>query len=324
MAYYIVFAVFSAAFLSALAIYLVLSEKMGIRNRRIKQRLNALTSEGSAEEEEILYPILRDDKLSEIPTVNRILSKFRFSHNLQRLIDQAGIPVKAGALVLGILSLGGLAFLLVLYLLNNLILAFVAAFVAGSLPYLYVRRRKRKRKEEFESLLPEAMDIMTNALKAGFSFESALSMVAREIPDPVGIEFAVAFEEQNLGTSLSEALSNMEKRIESEDLDLFITALLIQRKTGGNLVEILEKIGNTIRERFRLRREVRIFTAQGRFSGFILVLLPMVVAVAISVLNPEYLKILLVERIGNYLLGGAIIMQIVGIWLIRRIINIQI
>jgi tight adherence protein B len=324
MAYYIVFAVFSAAFLSALAIYLVLSEKMGIRNRRIKQRLNALTSETAAEEEEILYPILRDDKLSEIPTVNRILSKFRFSHNLQRLIDQAGIPVKAGALVLGILSLGGLAFLLVLYLLNNLILAFVAAFVAGSLPYLYVRRRKRKRKEEFESLLPEAMDIMTNALKAGFSFESALSMVAREIPDPVGIEFAVAFEEQNLGTSLSEALSNMEKRIESEDLDLFITALLIQRKTGGNLVEILEKIGNTIRERFRLRREVRIFTAQGRFSGFILVLLPMVVAVAISVLNPEYLKILLVERIGNYLLGGAIIMQIVGIWLIRRIINIQI
>jgi tight adherence protein B len=324
MAYYIVFAVFSAAFLSALAIYLVLSEKMGIRNRRIKQRLNALTSETAAEEEEILYPILRDDKLSEIPTVNRILSKFRFSHNLQRLIDQAGIPVKAGALVLGILSLGGLAFLLVLYLLNNLILAFVAAFVAGSLPYLYVRRRKRKRKEEFESLLPEAMDIMTNALKAGFSFESALSMVAREIPDPVGIEFAVAFEEQNLGTSLSEALSNMEKRIESEDLDLFITALLIQRKTGGNLVEILEKIGNTIRERFRLRREVRIFTAQGRFSGFILVLLPMVVAVAISVLNPEYLKILLVERIGNYLLGAAIIMQIVGIWVIRRIINIQV
>jgi tight adherence protein B len=324
MAYYIVFAVFSAAFLSALAIYLVLSEKMGIRNRRIKQRLNALTSETAAEEEEIFYPILRDDKLSEIPTVNRILSKFRFSHNLQRLIDQAGIPMKAGALVLGILSLGGLAFLLVLYLLDNLLLAFVAAFIAGSLPYLYVRRRKRKRKEEFESLLPEAMDIMTNALKAGFSFESALSMVAREIPDPVGIEFAVAFEEQNLGASLSEALSNMEKRIESEDLGLFITALLIQRKTGGNLVEILEKIGNTIRERFRLRREVRIFTAQGRFSGFILVLLPMVVAVAISVLNPEYLKILLVERIGNYLLGAAIIMQIVGIWLIRRIINIQI
>jgi len=324
MAHYIVFAVFSAAFLSALAIYLVLSEKMGIRNRRIKQRLNALTSETAAEEEEILYPILRDDKLSEIPTVNRILSKFRFSHNLQRLIDQAGIPVKAGALVLGILSLGGLAFLLVLYLLNNLILAFVAVFVAGSLPYLYVRRRKRKRKEEFESLLPEAMDIMTNALKAGFSFESSLSMVAREIPDPVGIEFAVAFEEQNLGASLSEAFSNMEKRIESEDLSLFITALLIQRKTGGNLVEILEKIGNTIRERFRLRREVRIFTAQGRFSGFILVLLPMVVAVAISFLNPEYLKILLVERIGNYLLGAAIIMQIVGIWVIRRIINIQI
>ena len=323
MLYHIVFAVFSAAFLSAVAVYLVLSEKVGMRNRRVRTRLEALASD-TDREEEIAYPLLRDDKLSEIPAMNRILSRFRFSRNLQRLLDQAGVPMKAGALVLGMLSLGGLAFLLVNILLHSLLLAFAAALVAGSLPYIYVRRRRRKRREEFESLLPEAVDVMTNALKAGFSLESALSMVAREIPDPLGIEFAIAFEEQNLGASLSESLTNMQERVQSEDLGLFTTALLIQKKAGGSLAEVLEKIGLTIRERFRLRKEVKIFTAHGRASGFILVLLPLIMAGAILMLNPEYLKVLLVERAGNYLLGAAILMQIAGILVIRRIVDIRV
>ena len=322
MLYHIAIAVFSAAFLSALAVYLLLGEKVGRRNRRVRQRLDDLASE--TREKEVLYPILRDDKLSEIPTINRLLSKFKFSQNLQHLIDQSGIPMKAGALVLGMLSLGGLVFILVLHFLNISLIALVSGLIAGSLPYFYVRKKRKKRQEEFESLLPEAIDMITNALKSGFSLESSLSMVAKEIPDPLGIEFAVAFEEQNLGVGFSDVLTNMGERVQSEDLGLFITALLIQKKTGGNLVEILEKIGNTIRERFRLRREVRIFTAQGRFSGFVLVLLPIVMAVAITAINPGYLKILVQERIGNYLLCAAIGMQIIGIWVVRRIVNIKI
>jgi tight adherence protein B len=323
MLLHIAFAVFSAAFLSALAVYLVLSEKVGGRNRRVKMRLEGLAAETTTDRE-VTYPILRDDKLSEIPTINRILSKFRFSKQLQLLIDQAGIPMKAGALILGMLSLGGLVFLLAFELLDSRLLALLVGLIAFSLPYFYVRRKKRKRQEDFESLLPEAIGMITNALKSGFSLESALSMAAREIRDPLGIEFAIAFEEQNLGVGLSEALTNMGKRVESEDLGLFTTALLIQKKTGGNLVEILEKIGNTIRERFRLKKEVRIFTAQGRFSGFVLVLLPIVMAIAIYILSPEYLKTLLVERVGNYLLGGAIILQLIGIWVIRRIVDVRV
>jgi tight adherence protein B len=322
MLHQIVLAVFSAAFLAAVAVYLIFSEKLGKRHRRIRARLNKLVSE-TAEEKEAVFAILRDDKLSEIPTVDRILSKFRFSRDLQRIIDQAGVPMKAGALILGMLSLGGLAFLLVLTLLKGLPFAFLAALFGLSLPYLYILRKKKKRTEEFESLLPEAIDMMTNALKSGFSLESALNMVAREIPDPLGIEFAITFEEQNLGIGLSEAMRNMQKRIESEDLSLFTTALLIQKKTGGNLVEILEKIGSTMRERFRLKREVKIFTAQGRFSGFVLVLLPIIMALAILTINPEYLKVLLVERVGNYLLAAAVIMQILGVWIIKRIVNIR-
>jgi tight adherence protein B len=323
MILHIALAVFSAAFLSAVAIYLLFSEKLGKRHRAVRRRLEGLTAETHSEEEAV-YPILRDDKLSGIPAMNRILSRFRFSQNLQRLIDQAGIPMKAGVLVLGMLSLGGLMFLLVLSLLNNILLALAAGLAAASIPYIYVRRRKTTRQRDFESLLPEAIDLITNALKSGFSLESSLSMVSKEIPDPLGIEFAIAFEEQNLGVGLIDALSNMEKRVESEDLGLFTTALAIQKRTGGNLVEILEKIGNTIRERFQLKRQVRVFTAQGRLSGFVLVLLPIVTAFVILAINPEYLKVLLVEKAGNFLLGGAIIMQILGIWVIRRIVDVKI
>lgn len=319
----IALAVFSAAFLAAVAIYLLFSEKLGKRNRAIRKRLEGLTAETPVEGE-AFYPILRDDKLSGIPAMNRILSGFRFSQNLQRLIDQAGVPMKAGALILGMLSLGGLLFLLVLSFLDSILLALAAGLAAAILPYIYVRRQKTKRQREFESLLPEAIDLITNALKSGFSLESSLSMVSKEIPDPVGIEFAIAFEEQNLGVGLTDALSNMEKRVESEDLGLFTTALTIQKKTGGNLVEILEKIGGTIRERFQLKRQVRVYTAQGRLSGFVLVLLPIVTAVVLLAINPEYLKVLLVERAGNFLLGGALIMQILGIWVIRRIVDIRI
>jgi tight adherence protein B len=172
--------------------------------------------------------------------------------------------------------------------------------------------------------LPEAVDLITNALKSGFSLETALRMAAREIPDPLGIELGVAFEEQNLGMSLTEAFSNLGNRVQSEDLNLFITALMIHKKIGGNLAEVLEKIGNTIRERFRLEREVKIFTAQGRLSGFILVLLPILVAVVILVFNPGYLKILWMEKVGKYLVGIAVIMQLLGIWVINRIVNIRI
>lgn len=318
----IVFAVFAAAFLSTVAVYLIIREKVGLRNRRIRRRLDALAADTSVEED-VIVPILRDASLSKIPAVNRLLSKFRFFHDLQRLIEQAGVPMKAGALVLAMLSLGGLLFLFFLNLMDNILIALAVGFIVGSLPYLYVRVKRKKRREEFDSFLPEALDLMTNALKSGFSLEAALKMVAREVPDPVGIEFGIAFEEQNLGATLTEALANMTNRVQSNELSLMVTALLIHKKTGGNLAEILERIADTIRERFRLEREVKVHTSYGRFSGFILVLLPIVVAIILLIISPDYLKILWDEKVGRYLLGTAIIMQIIGIWVINRIVNIR-
>lgn len=319
----IIFSVFAAIFLGTVAVFLVLREKVGSRNKTIRNRLDALSAT-HAEEEEVVYPILKDDKLSEIPTLNRFLSRFRFSQNLQRLIDQSGVSMKAGALVLAMLSLGGLIFLIMDHYLNHILASLVIAIIGGSIPYHYIKRRIKKRREEFESQLPDAIDLMTNALKAGFSLESALRMVAHEVPDPVGIEFGIAFEEQNLGVSLTDALMNMTKRVQSDELNLMVAALLIHKKTGGNLAEVLEKIGNTIRVRFRMEREVKIHSAHGRLSGFVLVVLPIIAAIAIFSISPEYLKVLLVERVGNYLLVAAIIMQIIGMWAIKRIVNIRV
>ncbi|KPK99277.1 MAG: hypothetical protein AMJ90_09565 [candidate division Zixibacteria bacterium SM23_73_2] len=319
----IIFSVFAATFLGTVAVFLVLKEKVGTRNQRIRRRLNALSA-SHAETEEVVYPILRDDKLSEIPTVNLILSRFRFSQNLQRLIDQSGVSIKAGALVLAMLSLGGLIFLIVDHYTNNVLIALVVAIIGGSLPYHLIKMKIRKRRGEFESQLPEAIDLMTNALKAGFSLEASLRMVAHEIPDPLGIEFGIAFEEQNLGVGLTDALMNMTRRVKSDELNLMVAALLIHKRTGGNLAEVLEKIGSTIRDRFRMEREVRIYSAHGRLSGVVLVVLPIIAAIALFTISPEYLKVLLEERVGNYILGAAIIMQILGIWAINRIVNIKV
>jgi tight adherence protein B len=221
------------------------------------------------------------------------------------------------------LSLGALLMLLGYHMLHDMLIS-VAMGIAGiAIPYLYLIVKKRKRLEEFEGQLPEALDMIVNALKAGFSFDSSLRMVVQEIPDPLGLEMAITYEEQNLGIELSEALNNLKMRVPSDDLEIFLTALLIHKKTGGNLAEVLNKTAKTIRDRLRLKREVKTKTVHGRFSGMVLILLPIIMAIAIYLLNPEYVMVLIKEKIGNYLLIAAILMQIIGIFVIRKIVNIR-
>ena len=322
MLFWILIMIFAAAALATFAFTLVLRGKMGTHSRNVKRRLDDMTARYG--EDTVTPSIIRDDKLSQIPLVNRILQKFNFSKAIKRTIDQAGMNMNTGTVVLGTLSLAALLFLILLQITNSILLGFVAAIVGGVQPYFYLQYRKRKRRDQFESLLPEALDMVTNALKSGFSFETALKMVAQEIPDPLGFEFAMTFEEQNLGVSLGEALGNLRERMPSDDLDLFITALMIHKKTGGNLAEILEKTANTIRERFKLKREIRTKTAHGRFSGLVLVLMPLGMIAAILIMSPDYFMILIHEKIGNYFLGAAVIMQLLGIWVIRRIVDIKI
>jgi tight adherence protein B len=221
------------------------------------------------------------------------------------------------------LSIAGTLFLLVVQLFGLVVIAVISAVVGGAIPYLYLRSKRSKRVNEFNEFLPDALDIITNALRVGFSFESTLTMVAEEVPDPLGIEFAKTFQEQNLGKEMSEALENLRKRVPSDDLNLFITALLIHKKTGGNLAEVLQKTANTIRDRFKFQREVKTKTAHSRASGIVLVFLPIAMIGIILLLNPAYFMILINEKAGNYALGVALVMQVVGILIIKRITNIR-
>jgi tight adherence protein B len=315
--------VFAAVFSSTIAIYLILRRKLGRESKQINRRLSGLASAEDGQDE-FLLSIMKDTKMSKIPLLDQLLNKLRFARKIQWLIIQAGSSINPGTLILSMLSLGGLSCLLVFQLTHLLIFALVMGFTGGTLPLIFLHVKRRKRIELFESLLPEALDMLTNALKSGFSFDSALRMVAQEIPDPLGTEMAITYEEQNLGIELSDALNNLRQRVPSDDLDILINAILIHKKTGGNLAEILNKTGTTIRDRIKLKKEVRTKTIHGRFSGMVLILLPLIMAAAMYVIFPGYLMILIKDRVGNYLLIAAIIMQLIGIAVIRKIVNIKI
>lgn len=314
--------VLAAVFFASLTVYFTLETRFNRQARATKKRLEEVNASGSPTQ--AASTLLREDRLSTIPFLNRVLLTKSAGEHLKRLIIQAGAKTNPGTVSLSMLTMGSMGFLITQYLTQNILFGFIALPVIGSLPYIYLRHRRSRRIRDFEELLPEALDVIVGSLRAGFTFELAMKLVAQEVPDPVGFEFAVVFEEQNLGVPLADALAELRERVPSDDLELLTVSLLIHRRTGGNLAEILEKTASTIRDRFRLKREIRTKTAHGRFSGFILVIMPLVMIAVILTLNPDYFLVLLNEKAGQYLLGSAIIMQILGILIIRRIINIKI
>jgi tight adherence protein B len=319
----IAIAVFAAIFTALVAVFLIAYNRLSARNRRLRERMRDLV-EGGIEDDDTGFIVLRDQSYSHIPFLDRLLAKFNFARNLQKYINEAGLPTRAGLLILSSLALGAAAWLAVNLLVGIWWLSPLAGIPTAFIPYGYVAVKRRQRIDRFEELLPEAIDMIVNALKSGFSLESSLNMVAQEIPDPVGVEFAICYEEQNLGVELVEALRNMSQRMPSEDLLILTTAISIQKRSGGNLAEILGKIAAMIRERFQLRREVRIRTAQGRLSGFILVVLPIAFAVMVYIIYPPYIKILVSDPVGPYMVFGSVLLELIGIFVIRRVVDIKI
>jgi tight adherence protein B len=315
-------ATFIFSTLLILAIYSFLRWLFVGNEDRVSQRLAALTKDKDVRSSEIPF-VLRNDELSRIPILNRWLQKLHVSKNLRQLINQADISITVGELILCMLIFGGLGLLLGVKL-NNYILSAGCLFLLGSFPLLYVSHRRRKRLKLFTGQFPDALDMMTSALRAGHSIGRAFQLVASEAPDPVGMEFRRTFEEQNLGLPMKEALMNMTQRIDSVDLKLFITAVVIQRESGGNMTEILSKISHTIRERFRLLGQIKVFTAQGRFTGWILGTLPIALGFIVSVFNPDYIMLLFQEPLGQYMIGLAVFLQVVGFIFIRKIVRMKV
>ena len=271
-----------------------------------------------------LSEVLKKEVLSEVPLLNRLLSRFETTTRIDRRLKQADMTIRVGTFLL--LSL---ALFLVGIVAGKIFHwpAVISVIVGGVLlcvPNIVVDARRRRRFKRFMSHFPEALEMFARSLRAGHSFTGAIQLVAQEMPHPIGTEFSKVFEEQNLGIPLRQALLGMAERIESLDVKFFVTAILIQRETGGNLAEIIDKIGHVIRERFRIQGQLKVFTAQARMSGVILSLLPVGIAIIVGMLNPEYLKPLWFERTGKILIAVAMILQVLGVLSIRKIIRIKI
>ena len=296
-------------------------------SRQAKQMLATLDSALSTESKEVREQIVnlrKDELLSSIPWLNRRLGNIEFGPALQTLLDQAAIKWTAG----GLLVASAAGFAIPAYLIGlrfgRILPALGVGLALGSLPMLWVLRKRARRFAKFESGLPEALDLMVSGLRAGHSLIAARGLVARESPDPIGGEFRICFEEQNYGLELKTAMDNLIKRIPLQGLRIAATAIMIQKESGGNLAEVLDKTSQSIRERFRLKRQVMVHTAQGRLTGWILTLLPVVLGVALFAINPQMMSVLWTRSLGVKLLWTSAGMTALGAFIIRQIVNMDV
>jgi tight adherence protein B len=243
---------------------------------------------------------------------------------LTNLIEQSGVKTTPGTVIFASIAVAVLFGGLSLVFVRFVWVAPLAAIVGGILPTIILMRKRTARLRKFEEMFPEALDLLSRAVKAGHAFQTAMNMAADELPEPVGPEFRKTFDQQNFGLPLREALNAMTSRVPIIDVKFFVTAVLIQRETGGNLSEILDNLSHVVRERFKVLRQVRVHTAHGRFTGWVLLALPAFVLVAMSYINPEHMQVLYTDPMGRNLLGAGVVMQTIGYFWIQRVIKIEV
>ncbi|MGA2570553.1 MAG: type II secretion system F family protein [Terracidiphilus sp.] len=271
-----------------------------------------------------LQNVRKSEILSSIPWLNERLLKFELTPYLRRMLSQANLNWSTGRLL--VLSAAGAvipAYVLSITV-NSFLISLVAGAVMGSLPFAFVMFKRRRRFSAFEKGLPESLDLMVSGLRAGHSLLAAMALVARECPDPVGGEFKICFEEQNYGLEMNTALENLLARVPLQDLKITATAIMIQKESGGNLAEVLDKTAYVIRERFRLKRQIMVHTAQGRMTGWILTCLPLVLGLGIYFVDPSMISILWHRDIGIKLMWAAAGLIVLGAFVINKIVNIDV
>ncbi|MFA6147077.1 MAG: type II secretion system F family protein [bacterium] len=313
--------VFAAVLVATVGGYFLLAPARE-SSRELKRRLDLLELRGIGNAE--MPDVLKEELLSDVPLIQRALSHLKAARRVDARLRQAGMELTVGAFTLLSLALLAIGTLTGLFLHWPFVLALLLGAFLATAPGVVVGVKGRRRMKAFTSQFPDALEMFARSLRAGHSFTGAIQLVAQEMPHPMGTEFRQVFDEQNLGVPLREALTGMTRRVESLDARFFVTAILIQRETGGNLAEIIDKIAHVIRERFRIQGQLKIFTAQARMTGIILTLLPVGLALAIGLLNPDYLKPLWFERAGRILIALALCMQIAGALVIRKIVRIKI
>jgi tight adherence protein B len=311
--------------LVALAVFAAVSllDQRSAQSRLIKERLaNERKAPERAPEEELA--LLRDEQLSKIPALDTLLRRSTRVTNIQKMLAQGGMSMRAGNF-LGFSALAGVVATIAAYVLSKRVeVAWVALLLGFLLPYSYASFRRNQRFEKFEELFPEAIDTLARAVRAGHAFTTALEMITAEVAEPVSGEFRQLYEEQKFGMPVRDALINLTERMPLVDVKFFVTAVMLQRETGGNLAEILDNLSYVIRERFKIQRQVRVYTAQGRLTMALLMAMPPIIVTIMLVLNPSFIRPLFADPIGHTLLVAGIILQTIGYFVIRKIIRIQV
>ncbi len=316
--------VFLAVFLVAALLIAATGTGASEREKQTLARLHAVlaTTTGAIKDE--LVDIRKQELLSTIPFLNRLLLRLEATPKLRRFLYQADLQWTPGGLLLMVLTAYVFATYLIYLRTNVLLVSMLLGLIPAAIPFVYVSQKRAKRFHQFEEGLPPTLDLMVSGLRSGHSLVASLGLVAREMPDPIGREFRTCFDEQNYGLELRTAMENLAVRMPIQDVRIMMTAILIQKETGGNLAEVLDKCSYVIRERFRLRKEISIKTAQGRLTGWILSFLPVILGFLLYMVNPAGMSLLWTRPMGQKMLYTAVVMMLIGALIIRKIIRIRV
>ena len=291
---------------------------------QVRKRMSAVHKAEKRGDVNISLKLVRDEMMSSVPWMHRLMMQWSWSSKLQDYVVQSGLTMKPAKLIL-ISAVAGLgSYLIASYFIAHFYASLPIGIIAAVIPFAVVAVLRSRRLHKFEEHFPEALDLLGRAVRAGHAFTTGLEMISKECPEPLGGEFRTTFEEQNFGLPLRDALLNMTERVPIIDVRFFVTALLIQKETGGNLAEILDGLARVIRDRFRIYREVRVRTAQGRLTACILIALPIFMMLILSVLNPHYIGVLFTDPKGPMVLITAGVMQLIGSAILWKIIHFEV
>jgi len=313
-------AVFLAVAILILSIFVIFLTPN--RDKALRNRLRAIQyAEEDISSSDGETKLLRQKILSQSPVLDRLLVRVPIALKLNMFIQQAGLEIHVARLLAIMLIIYVTIFLIGLILQYPLIAVLVVAAVGAIVPYLIIGVKRQQRFSRFEEQFPESIDLLARAVRAGHAFTTGMELIGKEMPEPIATEFRTTYEQQNLGLPLREAFQNLLLRVPLDDVHVFVTALMIQRESGGNLAEILDSLAAVIRDRFKLMKQVRVFTAQGRITLYILTAVPPITLLMLYFMNPRYMEVLFKDPTGLKLLALAVILQILGFLTIRKTIQ---
>lgn len=301
--------------------YLLWNDYKGPEVKRLERRLRSLSAGHHGTE---AGSLLKKRNLSDTPWLDRLLLSVPRASGLDRLLVQAGVTMTVSRFAMLSVLACAAAFLVLLVLRTPLFFTLIVAAVAFFVPLLFVLQIRRKRLDRFDEQLPDALDLLSRALRAGHAFPPAMQMVATEAADPIATEFQITFEEINYGVAVSDAMLNLATRVPSIDLRYFVISVMLQRDTGGNLSELLDNLANLIRERFKLLGKIRVLAAEGKLSAYILIALPFATALMIYLVNPRFMAVLWTDPAGPNLIFAALLAMMFGAAWMWRIVKIRV